>query len=271
MLLAHHAARSRFRIHSCRIFTIACEVGLCSVRWFPDKETAAQRKWATCLWSQPPAGAGLDSDPGRSSGSEPCASPSTQRSRPQAPEPRVKPTRHPVQPFPDTCTVVEIRGFQTHFPPESPLFRQKSPMEAGHRKRVCKYCCGPASAPGGPLAFPICPVAPRAPHSQGSNLPFLVLNFGVWRPVVLPSCPPPCGPCSIMHSSGSRSQGHVVRAAWPGALLDMLSPALWSQAALSQHCFYLSRSKGSAKAPSCAWVPRPPPSLWSPGDSAALG
>ena len=69
------------------------------------------------------------------------------------------------------------------------------------------------------------------------------------------ACPPPCGPCSIMRSSGSRSQGHAVRAAWPGALLDTLSTALWSWAALSQHCSHLSRSKGCAKAPSCAWFP----------------
>ena len=114
-------------------------------------------------------------------------------------------------------------------------------MEAGHSKHVCKRHCGPAPTPGGPLAFPICPLSLcRAQHSQGSNLPFLVLNFGVWQPVVLPSCPPPCGPCSIMHSSGSRSQGHAVRAAWPGALLDTLSTALWSWAALSQHRSHLS-------------------------------
>lgn len=100
-------------------------------------------------------------------------------------------------------------------------------MEAGHSKRVCKRHCGPTPALGGPLAFPICPLLlGRTQHSQGSNLPFLVLNFGVWQPVVLPSCPPPYGPCSIMHSSGSRSQGHAVRAAWPRALLDMLSTAL---------------------------------------------
>lgn len=157
-----------------------------------------------------------------------------------------------MQPFPDTCTLVEIRGFQNHFLLESPLFRQESHTEAGHSKRVCKRHCGPA--PGSPLAFPP-PVAPPCTALPGSNRPFLVLNFGVWRPVVLPSCPPPCGPCSIMRSSGSRSQGHAVRAAWPGALLDTLSTALWSWAALSQHCSHLSRSKGSAKAPSCAWFP----------------
>lgn len=77
---------------------------------------------------------------------------------------------------------------------------------------VCKSHC--ASSPS-PVAFPICPLSlPHGQYSQGSNLPFLVLNFGVWRAVVSPSFPPPCGPCSIESCSGSLSQ--ALWAEWLG-------------------------------------------------------
>lgn len=54
---------------------------------------------------------------------------------------------------------------------------------------------------------PCCPLSlPRGQLSQGSNLPFLVLNFGVWRPVMSPFSPPPRGLCSTVSCSGSSSR-----------------------------------------------------------------
>lgn len=100
------------------------------------------------------------------------------------------------------------------------------------------------------LAFPICPLLlPHGQHSQGSNLPFLVLNFGVWRPVVSPFLPSSL--LALFHCELLRVQlpGPVGRMAWPGAPLARLGTALWCRAALSQHRSHLARAGALPQAP----------------------
>lgn len=81
-------------------------------------------------------------------------------------------------------------------------FQTKSDMEAQYRNVGIKATAAPPPLWEAPLAFPVCPLL--LPHVSsvaspwaaltGSNLPFLVLNFGVWRAVVSPSSLLPVGP-----------------------------------------------------------------------------
>lgn len=120
---------------------------------------------------------------------------------------------------------------------------------------------------------PCCPLSlPRGQLSQGSNLPFLVLNFGVWRPVMSPFSPPPRGLCSTVSCSGSSSRP------------CRQSSLAWSPTGQTGYCPRVLGSPESAQLPSgqaqgCVrlhlpWLPCPPqssaPSTWRPGDASPL-